>query len=74
VGIPVSSQAQHCIREASACQLLVHLDTTVLAKGVRELEGIQLDVGISMGESLDYRGHDIFGAVLLRANFVANIL
>lgn len=49
------------------------VDTTVLRQGIGELKGVQLDVCISMCQSLDHRPDDIFTPRVTGVDFVAYI-
>jgi len=72
--VAIVCETQHGICEASGCKLFVHLNATILAKGVGELESVELHVRVSVRQPLDHGGDCIFRTGVGRADLVTNIL
>lgn len=70
---PVVRQPQERIGETPRSQFAVHSDTAVLGQSVAKLQGIKLYIRISMGESLDHGGDDIFAARVAGTDFITDV-
>lgn len=73
VGVAVGCEAQQCIGEGLRGKLSVKFGAAVLAQRIGELEGVQLDVGISVCETLDQGRHSLRRTGRRGGDPVANI-
>lgn len=53
MSVAVCSKAQQCIGKCFRSKLSVQFGSAVLAQRIRELESVELDIGVSVGKTLD---------------------
>lgn len=53
MSVAVCSKAQQCIGESLRSKFSVKFGSAVLAQRIRELEGVELDIGVSVSEAFD---------------------
>jgi hypothetical protein len=73
VGVAVGSQTKQSVGEGAGGQLAMDGTTTVLRQGIGELERVQLDVGIAVGEALDQGSRDRLRACRRGGHAIAHI-
>lgn len=73
MGVAVAGQSQQGICERFRRKFAVERRSTILAQGICEFEGIELYIGVAVGEALDQGGNCLLWARGRGGDTVANV-